>query len=539
MMSQLNRHSVTGGTLSSGLASRVPRWLEADGGFTLIEVLIASVVLLVGLLSLLGLVDVANKTTAGNRARQAGTSLARDAIENARSLAYRQLTQSGIATALQPLIVGSSVSGSNLTVPRSPFTYTVSFNVCSMDDPVDGLGDHSSPPESGGVWCTDVAASGTADSQPDDYKRVTVTVTPAAPYATRAVQETVLVPSNGVNGPSVSCLSTTSSCPGTDQTVTTGASPQNPSATPTGISFNVTTSTKATSIQWKVNGNPPASAEVPTGALNPYTPAGTSSSFTWNTASLPDGVYQISAIALDANGNSGTTETLQVSLNRQQATPPASVNVGWNGLINGVDVQWIPSVDGDILYYRVFSQVGTNAPTQVCQTSALSCSDLTAPAPPGPPSCSNPPQSYTTPNDYWVVGVDTDPNTGQPRQSTILSTRVDANLCDHAPKAPASLSGAPTANGSVTLNWTVPTSPVDPDAGDTISDWRIYRWPAGGGVTYPGSRYQFIGAADSSNNWVVNYVDQAPDPGGVQQHYCVTAVDTHLQESGCSATWTE
>jgi prepilin-type N-terminal cleavage/methylation domain-containing protein len=535
MMSQLNRHSVTGGTLSSGLASRVPRRLDPEGGFTLIEVLIASVVLVVGLLSLLGLVDVANKTTAGNRARQTGTSLARDAIENARSLAYRQLTQSAIAAALQPLVAGSSVSGSNLTVPRAPFTYTVSFKVCSMDDPVDGIGDHSSPPTSGGAWCPDVAASGTTDSEPDDYKRLTVTATPGAPYASRAVQQTVLIASNGVNGPSVSCLSTTSSCPGTDETVTTGASPQNPSATPAGITFNVTTSVRASSVQWMVNGSPPSSADVPTGALDPYTPAGTSSSFVWNTASLPDGLYQISAIAHDANGNSGTTETLQISLNRQQATPPASVKAGWNGAINGVDVQWVPSVDGDILYYRVFSQVGTNAPTQVCQTlaSTPSCSDLTAPAPPAPPTCSDAGESYTTPNDYWVVGVDTDPNTGQPRQSTILSRRVDANLCDHPPNRPPSLSGTPPSNGSITLNWTVPT-PLDPDSWDTISDWRIYRWPTGGAIT----RYQFIGATDSAGSWVVNYVDQAPDPNGVPQNYCVTAVDSHLQESGCSATWT-
>jgi type II secretory pathway pseudopilin PulG len=538
MMSELNRHSVSGGHLSSGLAPRSPRSLDPEAGFTLVEVLIAAVVLLVGLLSLLGLVDVANKVTAGNRARQVATSLARDVIENARSLSYRQITQSGVATALQPLIVGSSVSGSNLTVPRSPFSYTVSFNACSMDDPVDGFGDHSSPPTSGGVWCSDVAASGTADSEPDDYKRVTVTVTPAAPYASRTAQETVLVPSNGINGPSVSCLSTTSSCPGTDQTVTSGASPQNPSASPAGITFNVTTSARAASIQWRVNGSPPASAQIATGALDPYVPSGTSSSFAWNTASVPDGVYQISAIAYDANGNSGTTETLQVSLNRQQATPPASVNAGWDKPISGVDVQWIPSVDSDILYYRVFSQVGTNAPTQVCQTSALSCSDLTAPAPPGPPTCLNPPQSYTTPNDYWVVGVDTDPTTGQPRQSTILSSRVDANLCDKPPKKPPALTGATTANSSITLTWTVPSAPVDPDTGDTISDWRIYRWPTGGAINLPASRYQFIGATDSSGNWVVNYVDQAPDPGGVQQIYCVTAVDSHLQESGCGPNWT-
>lgn len=510
-----------------------------DAGFSLVEVLMAMFVLLVGLLSLMMLIDVGNRTTATNRARQSATSLARDVIENARNLPYGQLTQSGVAAVLQPLIVGSTVSnGSNLTVTRQPYTFTVTFTVCSMDDPADGLGNHDGAPASGGVWCSDVAAEGGADSQPDDYKRFSVTVTPAAPYSSHPVQETTLIPSSGINGPSVTCLSTSGTCPGTDQLITTGASPQNPSATPAGITFNVTTSSQASSVQWYVNGHAPASNELSSGANDPYFPSGTTSSFVWNTAAVPDGTYQISAVAYDANGHNGTTATLQIKLNRQMATPPSWVNAGYNGFIKGADVQWVPSVDGDVLYYRVFSQVGTNAPTQVCQTSALSCSDLTAPAPAGPPACNNPPQSYTTSNLYWVVGVDTDPTTGLPRQSTVLSTKVDANLCDHPPKKAGTLS-LTSGSGSITLSWALPGSPVDPDTGDSIDGWWIYRWPKGGAFAAPGTRYAFIGSTDASGNWVTSYVDQSPDPGGTQQNYCVTGVDRILQESGgCSNTVT-
>lgn len=532
--------------MTSKLNLQHARAVRSESGFTMIEVMIASVVLLVGLLSLLLLVNTANQYTNGNRARQAATNLARDVVENARSLSYTQLTPTGIAAALQPLVNGSTLSGSSLTVtrqldgsPAQAFTFTVSFNVCSMDDPSDGTGDHSSSPTSGGAWCTDVAASGTTDTEPDDYKRVSVSVTPAAPYSTRTSQETVLVPNNGINGPSVTCLSTSASCPGTDQSIATGASPQSPTATPAGITFNVTTSTRPADITWKVNGNPPTTAMVPSGASDPYVPTGTSSSFTWNTATVPDGIYQISAAARDSNGNVGSAETIQIKLNRQLATPPAWVNAGFNKNISGVDVQWIPSVDGDIQSYIVYSQVGTNTPTQVCQTSGLSCTDLTAPTPAGPPACLNPPQSYTTPNQYWVVGVDTDPSNGQPRVSTIQSNRVDANLCDHPPKKAATLTGTVNANGTITLSWALPASPVDPDTGDTIGDWRIYRVAKGAAFAFPGSRYQFIGATDSSGNWVTSYTDQAPDPGGVQQTYCVTSVDRILQEAGgCSNNWT-
>lgn len=501
----------------------------------------AMFVLLVGLLSLMMLIDVGNRATAANRARQDGTSLARDLIENARSLQYSQLTESAIAGELQPLIVGSTLSsdGSSLTVTRQPFTYTVTFTVCSMDDPADGLGDHGSPPSSGGVWCPDLPPSGSVDSQPDDYKRLSVTLTPAAPYSGQAVQQTTLIAASGITGPSVTCLSTSSTCPGTDQTITSGASPQYPSALPAGIAVNVTTSEQASSVQWYVDGTSPPSSQLPAGASDPYLPSGTTSSFVWNTANVPDGTYQISAVADDANGHSGTIASLQLRLNRQMVTPPSWINAGYNGLARGVDVQWVPSGDGDVLYYRVFSQVGTNAPTQVCQTTALSCTDLGAAAPAKPPNpCNNPPQSYTTPNLYWVVGVDSDPTTGQPRQSTVLSSKVDANLCDNPPGKAQSLTGTVNGDRTITLNWALPKSPVDPDTGDTVEGWWIYRWPASGVFADPGSRYAYIGATDSSGNSVTSFVDQSPDPNGVQQNYCVTPVDRVLQEAGaCTSAW--
>jgi hypothetical protein len=53
-------------------------------------------------------------------------------------------------------------------------------------------------------------------------------------------------------------------------------------------------------------------------------------------------------------------------------------------------------------------------------------------------------------------------------------------------------------------------------------------------VSYPGSRYQLIGATNGSGSTVTSYTDSSADPGGVTQDYCVTAVDTHLDESSCS-----
>jgi prepilin-type N-terminal cleavage/methylation domain-containing protein len=532
-----------------------------EHGFTLIEVLVAAMVLVVGLLALLGMLDVASKTTQTNRVRQEGTNVAREVIENVRALAYKQLaTPTSIATALLPqLTPGATQSGSTLTVTRSAgtgggsatgYSFNVTFTTCSLDDPSDGYGSHIAPPASGGSWCPDVAASGTADSNPDDFKRISVTVTPTGNGGAARVypvQQAVDIYAHVVNGPAVSCL-TTSTCPGANVSVTTVG--QN------SLTFNVTTTTLANEIQWLVNGNPPGTQD-PTGGNGVYSPAGTTSSFTW---SIPftggnsiDGTYSISAIALDANGNSGTRSTIQVTVNEHPVIAPASFNAGYDQQIGGVDIQWVPSVDQDVLYYNVYHKWGNQSPQIACSavtgTSCTDTSNMQAEAPPVSSPCTYQ-QSYSggKSNVYWVVGVDRDPTTNAPRDpnsgvpgpngSLYQSKPVDANLCDHPPSAPTNLSGSLSAGGDFNLSWFTPAAPVDPDSssGDTIADWRVYRWPASQGSTPQltlANRLQFIGAG-SGGSFVTTADDPAPDPGGAPQYYCLTSVDTHLDESPCS-----
>jgi len=205
----------------------------------------------------------------------------------------------------------------------------------------------------------------------------------------------------------------------------------------------------------------------------------------------------------------------------------------------------VPSADQDVLYYHVYHQYGNTTPVLVTTCGAggnatgTSCADApeAAFAPPIPSArpnpCTGPSQSYTTTDSYWVVGVDTDPTTGQPRESAAQSPNVDANLCDHQPNAPSTLSGALTS-GQLTLTWNAP-SPAAPDGWESIKAWRIYRWPSSRGVQIPGDRYQLVGNSPA----VTSYTDGSPDPGGAQQRYCVTAVDTHLNESPCSPVLTK
>jgi Tfp pilus assembly protein PilV len=139
-------------------------------------------VLVVGLLALLGMLDVASRTTQTNRVRQEATNVAREVVEDTRALAYTQLaTADSIATALlRQLTLGATFSGSTLTVTRSAnvggggsggYAFNVTFTTCSLDDPGDDYGNHSVPPASGGSWLLDVPPSGTTDPKPDDDKR--------------------------------------------------------------------------------------------------------------------------------------------------------------------------------------------------------------------------------------------------------------------------------------------------------------------------------------------------------------------------------
>src|SRR5256885_6357881 len=85
-----------------GVLSRHFRALRrSEGGSLLIEVMVAIVVLLVGVLGSVTLVDAANRTTSTTRARESATNLARSILESTRAQPYTSLVQSTVASAVQ------------------------------------------------------------------------------------------------------------------------------------------------------------------------------------------------------------------------------------------------------------------------------------------------------------------------------------------------------------------------------------------------------------------------------------------------------
>jgi type IV pilus assembly protein PilV len=140
--------------------------VSGDDGFTIIEVMIAMLIMIVGVLGTFQLLEGSMSSTARTTAREQGTNLARDLVERSRQFAFSSMmmvptaaipvsaTNPGApATLGAPAVLQASLPSSDNatavtgTPPDSTFnvtrrntTYTVKVFACSIDDPSDGIG---------------------------------------------------------------------------------------------------------------------------------------------------------------------------------------------------------------------------------------------------------------------------------------------------------------------------------------------------------------------------------------------------------------
>src|SRR5215213_6480669 len=167
----------------------------AQAGFTLIEVLVAMMILLVGVLGVVTLVDGANAVTSKTKAREGGTAIARSVIEVSRSIRYRDLTEAALEDALgtRPGLADSKPAVAGYTIRSRGIDYEMTLTVCSLDDDKDDLG--ARPP--GVLFCSDSSGPPVTprDRNPDDYKRVRIRLV----WSTRATQHSVTQTSSIIN----------------------------------------------------------------------------------------------------------------------------------------------------------------------------------------------------------------------------------------------------------------------------------------------------------------------------------------------------
>jgi hypothetical protein len=525
--------------------------MSDERGFTLVEVLVAFFLLMVGMAGTALMLNTANATTAGTKAREQGIALQREVVEAARSIPYDELTPTSVVSAVQAKPGLGKLAPTDTTwrfrrgevtengVTRGGVIYTVTLGVCSVDDPSDGTGAHdpasfcaagtsSTTPERcrqlltlvGSGQALDAATSVTADvgncgidlDADGTVNRLVEadvgicllwctggTSTDSMPDDYKRVVS--LVTWDRGTGGRYALQSTTVPNPGSaagvsvtklDRILPLGTDPiidTDPQTT--SVRFNAETSRAAATVAWSVNG----------AKREPGTGSGTMWSWKWPLGTLGatdpqgavlDGAYLVGAKAFDANGVSGATRSTTVVLNRRQPYPPPNFLAGRNG--DSVEFEWTSNPERDIEGYRVYQGPAGGGGPRVCElTRTTSCRHLKP--------------LVGEDVSYHIVAVDKDLNgalrQGDPRSRTVTSALL-------APAAPSNLT-ASRVDGAVTLNWTQ----------SLLSDvdfFRIYR----DGQLYD-HRYDRVAATERT------YTD--PQTDGAPHTYSITAVNGELRES--------
>lgn len=509
--------------------------LRGQEGYTIVEVIIAATLLVVGVLGTAQLVNVANGAASDANGREGANSIARRVVEVARRTPGRSLAQASITTTLSAAApdLPDSSPAAGWTITRQGYTYTVVPTVCTTDDPGDGTGTAASRDAS---YCALPATTSPADAQPADYQRVTVTVTWRPQSRPSQVKQVVSVPM-GISGslPSVSALAmrTPTVCASTCPAITNSAT--------TSTTFDVTTTNAPSTLTWLVDNNPmgtcpPTSASC-TGSANAW-------SFTWGLGTVAkdatagsinlgkciagnyvyDGSYQVGAYGSDANGLSAGPNSMSVSLNRCAAIPPASFKAtGRNANTTLIDTEWQDNPEGDIVGYRVYKGATLASRTPVCP-AVVSGGQFQALDQPTECTDTAPPAYSGSAYYYAVVAIDRD-STGALREGA--TSYYNVNMGNRAPNAPTAFALTATAQGPK-LTWTLPAT-LDPDAGDTIESFRIYRKNGVvAGTPAWTDRYDRESLANVCTGTSCSYTDTGA--GATTHTYWITPVDNRLRE---------
>jgi hypothetical protein len=320
---------------------------------SLVEVMVAAFVLAVGVLGVVAVIDRANAATSANKAREGGTNVAREVIENASALPYREVTRTTLPERLRsrPGLADSDANAaSGWTVVRrgregdaGEIRYTVEASVCFVDDANDGTGAHDTD------FCAESPPAGSGDTTPKDYKRVDATVTWTDDVGRPAtVRQSAIV--TGKDIPAVTSLS------GLPVSVVTTPIPT--------IDFTALTSAPAGGVSFTQDG----------GEIGTATGGPTAWDFDWDISSLVDGNYVIAARAYGDQGEYGAPMQMDYILNRFVPVAPENFVAGVNG--TKVDAEWSANSERDIVGYRVYKQGPFGG------TVRVNCGTAGAPVPP-------------------------------------------------------------------------------------------------------------------------------------------------------------
>jgi Tfp pilus assembly protein PilV len=324
--------------------------VRAESGLTLVEVMVAALILVLGVSGTLALVDGANSATSAGKEVEGATNLAREITEQARSLPYGSVTSTTFAPQLQQSApdLASTSPQPTWTVNRRGIVYTIDAVVCSIDDPKDGSGSPASA-----EFCPNLGpqSSVASDPAPEDFKRVSVAVSWQRPGADRRyVRQVVTLSPRGADAPGVAALLAT------DPVFPDPSAPVVGSTSVTSVTFKVIADSRATSIVYSVDG-------VDRGRA---TATGGDWTFTLDVSDWTDRTYEIGARA-EMAGFSSSTYIIPLVFNRYAATAPSGLEAGVNKVyVNGqetlvAELHWAANPEANVVGYRVYRPDGSRA----------------------------------------------------------------------------------------------------------------------------------------------------------------------------------
>jgi hypothetical protein len=410
--------------------------------------------LIVGLVGLLGLLDVSVRASATTRAREGATSLARQIIEDARTIPYAQLIPTSIENQLQAMNgLADESPASGWQIQRRAVAYTVAVKECAIDNPKDGLAKTH-----GSTFCEGQQKweGGEEDTAPEDLKRITAEVSWTLRGRTSTVKQ---VSTLTAAGQAIGLLAKELKL--TIPAVSPPTAPVITEKETKTLTFSVSFPEGTSAIDWSLEG---AKQEE----LTPASKA-TSLTFSWTINEpvqkiyVSDGTYQVSAQAVDSTGVIGPPISIPVRLIRGVPAAPSEIVGGFNTIYNGgvatevAEFQWKANAERNVIGYRVFGP----KKELICPESLEALSTTT--------SCIDFSLLAEKPSERAYTIVALYRNAGEEVQQSSPGTITIKRATSTAPNPPTNLVLTENADGSVTLKWKAPTS------GTTPSFYRVYR----------------------------------------------------------------
>lgn len=473
--------------------------LRAQDGFTLIEALVASMVLVVGLLTAYSILVISDHASASVRAREGGVALARQITEDVRSIDYSQVSSSSVVGLLQAMPdLANTSSGSTWTVLRGPtgnqVTYTINVSVNSFNDAHDSSGSTS------------------------DIKQVAVTVSwTTFQHKTSQYTETTTLTSAGQD-PGLIASGLALNSPGSGYSGTSTA-PVITSSGTTSLQFSVTAPAGTTAIVWTLNGGRESSwvGSAPSSGTTWISAA-------WSLSGVSDGTYTIGAQAEDSNGVDGPAVTIPVRLIRNVPSAPSVTNYGFNSnlMVSGLatteaEVQWSSNPELNVIGYQVTSPKGSTCKTSTTVFSSTSCANWWCFS---PTTCVdlNSPATNASNLTYTVQALYYDA-TNTLRTGTATNVILASGTPSPPPPVPVvSLTVVTQPDDTGILTWTPPTG------GTAVSFYWIYR----DGDNYA-NRYDTVSASSCSPTCTYHDTNRT-----TTHNYYITAVSSSMAESAAT-----